>query len=128
VAGCAGFVALTIYGYHEPWSPEFGVKPLPASIVGIEDGPVAAGAKLVHSKGCLYCHHIDGYGGHRGPELSLIGKALTREELIIRINNGGYNMPAFASSVTSQELSRIVDFLQTRREDGPVLKRATVEE
>ena len=76
---------------------------------------VAEGAKLVHSKGCLYCHDVDGFGGHRGPELSLIGKTLTRDELIIRINNGGYNMPSFAGSVTSQELSDIVDFLQTRK-------------
>ncbi|MEX0867968.1 MAG: cytochrome c, partial [Pirellulales bacterium] len=65
-------------------------------------------------KGCMYCHNIDGYGGHRGPELSSIGKQLTRQDIIIRINNGGYNMPSFAGSMTSEELSDICDFLQTR--------------
>ena len=115
IAAIAGFVVLTIYGYREPWSPDFDVQPLPANVVGVERGSVAEGAKLVHSKGCLYCHDVDGFGGHRGPELSLIGKTLTRDELIIRINNGGYNMPSFAGSVTSQELSDIVDFLQTRK-------------
>jgi ubiquinol-cytochrome c reductase cytochrome b subunit len=71
----------------------------------------------MHIKGCLYCHDISGYGGHRGPELTEIGKLLTRDDLIIRINNGGHNMPAFASSISSDELHLIVDFLLTRGVD-----------
>lgn len=123
VAGLTGLVVLTIYGYHEPWSPDFGVKPLTKEIIGTDTGPVAHGGALVHSKGCLYCHNIDGHGGHRGPELSTIGQQLTRQELIIRINNGGYNMPAFAGSVTADELKDIVDFLETRRpKDAPAPK------
>ncbi len=122
IGGFASFIVLTVYGYYEPWSPDFDVQPLPASIVGTDTGTVAEGARLVHSKGCLYCHDIAGYGGHRGPELSRIGKELTRAELIIRINNGGYNMPAFAGSVSSDELSKIVDFLQTRTGDEAVAK------
>lgn len=116
VAALAGFVVLSIYGYREPWSPDFGVPELPQSAVGVEQGPVADGAKLVHSKGCLYCHKIDGIGGHRGPDLSNIGQQLTRDDLIIRINNGGYNMPSFAGSITADQLSDILDFLQTRRQ------------
>lgn len=114
IAGVTGFIILTLYGYHEPWSPDFGVEPLPNQVVGTEDASVVKGAELVHSKGCLYCHNIDGFGGHRGPELSTIGQQLTRDDLIIRINNGGYNMPAFAGTVTAEELTHIVDFLQTR--------------
>jgi ubiquinol-cytochrome c reductase cytochrome b subunit len=118
IGGTAALVVLTIYGYREPWSPDFGVPPLPTSVVGVAEGPVADGAKLVHSKGCLYCHDIDGYGGHRGPELSNIGNQLTRADLIIRINNGGYNMPAFAGSISSAELAQVLDFLETRRQAG----------
>ena len=124
IAGLAAFVVLTIYGYREPWSPDFGVEPLPESVVGVSDGPVARGAELVHSKGCLYCHDIDGYGGHRGPALSQIGKELTRDDLIIRINNGGYNMPAFAGSISSEELDDVIEFLMTRgTDDGAAGKR-----
>jgi ubiquinol-cytochrome c reductase cytochrome b subunit len=60
IAAFTAFVVLTIYAYYEPWSPDFGVPPLPAKVVGAESGPIAEGAALVHSKGCLYCHDIDG--------------------------------------------------------------------
>jgi len=119
VAAFTGFVVLSVYGYREPWSPDFGVPELPRSVVGADRGPVAEGAKLVHSKGCLYCHAIAGIGGHRGPDLSNIGQQLSRDDLVIRINNGGYNMPAFAGSITAEQLSDILDFLQTRREPDP---------
>tara|TARA_R110002111_G_scaffold227346_2_gene288911 strand:+ start:38508 stop:39944 length:1437 start_codon:yes stop_codon:yes gene_type:complete len=114
IFGSVAFIVLTIYGYKKPWSPDFGVKELPVSVVGTDHGPLAEGAKLMHIKGCLYCHDIGGYGGHRGPELTVIGKLLTRDDLIIRINNGGHNMPAFASSISDSELQLIVDFLLTR--------------
>ncbi len=117
IAAVAGFLVLTIYGYLEPWSPDFGVSELPASVVGVDQGPVFEGAKLAHEKGCLFCHTIDGHGGHRGPDLSNIGQQLTRDDLVIRINNGGYNMPAFASSLDTDQLSNIVDFLLTRSDD-----------
>ncbi len=116
IASFASFIVLTMYGYREPWSPDFDVPELPQSVIGAEQGPVFEGARLVHSKGCLYCHEINGYGGHRGPNLSNIGQQLSRANLIIRINNGGYNMPSFASSLNSQELSNIIDFLMTRVE------------
>ncbi|MDB4639419.1 cytochrome c, partial [bacterium] len=114
VFGFTALVVLTIYGYKKPWSPDFGVKPLPASVVASSDPAIVHGAELVHQKGCLYCHDINGYGGHRGPGLSDIGQRLTQPELIIRINNGGYNMPSFAASLTAAELADMVAFLETR--------------
>ncbi|MFO0874497.1 MAG: cytochrome c [Phycisphaerales bacterium] len=125
MAAFVGFIVLTVAGYRAPWSPDFGVQPLPAALVDAAQASVPAprratvarGADLVHAKGCLYCHDIDGHGGHRGPELSPIGELLTRDQLVIRITNGGHNMPAFASALTSEELDAIVAFLQTRRGD-----------
>jgi ubiquinol-cytochrome c reductase cytochrome b subunit len=109
-------IVLTIYGYRSPWSPDFGVPPLSTDVVNSTDAGVVQGAVLVHEKGCLYCHNINGTGGHRGPELSTIGDRLDRQDLVIRINNGGYNMPSYAASITADELALIVEFLQTRRD------------
>ncbi len=126
IAGFVGFVVLTIYGYREPWSPDFDVEPLPLNVIvqplpesirgTAHEQTIVRGGALVHKKGCLYCHYIDTQGGHRGPELTYIGDRLTREDLIIRINNGGHNMPSFAASMNADELVHIVDFLQSRRE------------
>ena len=120
VFGFTALVVLTIYGYKKPWSPDFGVKPLPAVLVASSDPKIMHGAELVHQKGCMYCHEIDGYGGHRGPQLSDIGQRLTQPELIIRINNGGYNVPSFAASLNADELSDMVAFLETRTQVPPV--------
>ncbi|PQO41087.1 cytochrome b N-terminal domain-containing protein [Blastopirellula marina] len=120
VFGATAFVVLTIYGYRKPWSPDFSVKPLPPEIVNSKDPHIEKGAQLVLQKGCLYCHNIDGHGGFRGPELTYIGDRLDRGELVIRITNGGYNMPSFAASLSAEEMDQIVDFLLTRTEPAPV--------
>lgn len=115
-----GFVVLTILGVQAPWSPDFGVQPLPAAIVGNVSPDAAEGAALMHQKGCLYCHDVDGHGGHRGPELSTIGTLLTRDQMVIRLMNGGTNMPSFAGTLSDEELRKIIDFLQTRTVEQPV--------
>lgn len=106
---------LWVEAVREPWSPDFTAKPLSAEIVGVSEGPIANGAKLFHEKGCEFCHQIAGNGGSRGPDLTYVGDRLTKDDLTIRIMNGGYNMPAYAGNLSPADLEDLLIFLGSRR-------------
>lgn len=108
--------SLWIAGAHSNWSPDFDPKPLSAQVVGASSGPVWEGAQLFHDKGCENCHLIGQDGGRRGPDLTRIGDLLTRNEIILRISNGGRNMPSYAAILKPDDLNKIVAFLQTRKQ------------
>ena len=110
-----GIGALWYAGINADWSPDFDAPYLPESIVGTATGPVAEGAVLFHDKGCIRCHRIADIGGRRGPDLSTIGDVLTHDDFVIRIANGGLNMPAFAAMLKEKELNLIVKFLESRK-------------
>jgi ubiquinol-cytochrome c reductase cytochrome b subunit len=107
--------SLWIVGARSYWSPNFAAQPLSAEVVGTTEGPVAEGAKLFHDRACLNCHLIGSEGGRRGPNLSHIGALLTKEDLVIRISNGGHNMPAFAGTLSPDQVEVLVAFLQSRK-------------
>lgn len=111
--------SLWVVGAQSHWSPNFAAEPLSADVVGATSGPVAEGARNFHDKGCLNCHLIDGFGGRRGPNLSHIGDLLTHDEIVIRISNGGRNMPGFAAVLTPQELETLAAFLESRKASRP---------
>jgi ubiquinol-cytochrome c reductase cytochrome b subunit len=97
------------------WSPDFTAKPLAAAVVRSSDPAVVDGARLFHEKGCEFCHAIEGSGGERGPDLSQVASRMTPMQIEARITNGSPNMPAYAQSLTPEEVRTIAGFLATRR-------------
>jgi len=112
-------VTLWVAGANSPWSPNFNAQPLSPSVVGATNGPVFIGAQLFHSKGCLNCHLIGDDGGRRGPDLTDVASRLPRSQMILRISNGGVNMPAYAANLTQADMDALVAFLQSRKIQRP---------
>lgn len=112
--------SLWIEGARSPWSPNFNPRPLTPEIIGATSGPVFAGAHLFEQKACLNCHLIADHGGRRGPNLTYVGDRLTHDDIVIRIVNGGVNMPAFGNSLTPEEIAQITAFLESRKQPVPV--------
>jgi ubiquinol-cytochrome c reductase cytochrome b subunit len=109
-------IAVLIHlGDVAPWSPAIGIGALPPRVTNGLTGAAAQGAVVFTQKDCHSCHRIDGSGGQRGPDLTTVGDRLTRDDLTIRIVNGGTNMPAFGGNITPEQLSDVVEFLATRR-------------
>ena len=106
---------LYVTGREAPWSPVYDPQPLSAAVVGATDGPIARGAELYTSKGCQSCHAIAGNGGQYGPDLTYVGDRLRREQIIIRILNGGGGMPAYAGTLSPDEISALTDFMESRK-------------
>ena len=104
------------------WSPRFEAKGLNPAGYDASDAAVHRGAILFHDKGCEYCHEIHGQGGIRGPDLSDVANRLSAQQMERQILTGGYNMPAYAGILQSNEVDDLVTFLSTMRKvPGPNL-------
>jgi mono/diheme cytochrome c family protein len=74
-----------------------------------------SGATLFHESGCEHCHGVDGRGGDLGPDLSTVGKRLSKQKIEHQIHDGGAAMPAFGDVLQPNEIKDLVDFLHTKR-------------
>ncbi len=110
---------LWVAGANSPWSPDFNAKPLSPSVVGATSGPVFIGAQLFQAKGCLNCHSIGSDGGKRGPNMTNVADRLSKDQMTMKIANGGVNMPAYAANLTPTEMDSLVAFLQSRKSQQP---------
>ena len=57
--------------------------------------------------------------GGAGPDLTWVGDRLTHGDIVIRIVNGGVNMPAFGKSLKPEELAKITAFVESRKQPVP---------
>lgn len=117
-------VVVSIVGFWRegaiaPWSPRFDAQPLTPEMVGYTTGPIAQGAQLFHDRACEFCHTVDGRGGARGPDLTLVAHRLSVDQIKIRIANGGGNMPSFAGDLSRKEIDDLVAFLESRAARRP---------
>jgi ubiquinol-cytochrome c reductase cytochrome b subunit len=111
------YAALTVAGLQSPWVPVLVADAaLPRAVTAPLDPSARRGADLFVSKSCFACHQIAGAGGRRGPDLTTVGARLSHDRIVTRIlTGGGGAMPAYAGSITPQELADLVAFLDSRR-------------
>jgi mono/diheme cytochrome c family protein len=76
---------------------------------------IEAGAALFHERGCEHCHGPDARGTNNGPDLSTVGKRLTKEQIEKQIREGGLSMPAFGDALQPDQIQALVAFLHEKR-------------
>jgi ubiquinol-cytochrome c reductase cytochrome b subunit len=126
------FGVLTYQGATSSWSPAMSAwsgDPVPEALVRAAGPRELQGALVFQNKNCRNCHALEGSGGTRGPDLTTVGRRLTRDQLIDQISNGtpgGGNMPAYGKQVRPAEMDAMVDFLVgLRPPDVPPARPAT---
>jgi ubiquinol-cytochrome c reductase cytochrome b subunit len=122
-------VALGIFTHlagYAPWSPVMDAwsgDPIPAQYLKGRTAVERQGALVFQVKQCHNCHALAGVGGQRGPELDRVAVALTRDQLIRQVIQGGGNMPAYGKNLSPAETTALVAFLQTLHPGGQVPAR-----
>ena len=112
---------LTYEGATSPWSPQmtaWSSEPVPEQMVRDSSPVRLQGAAVFQNKDCRNCHALDGRGGQRGPDLTTVGKRLTRDQLIDQVSNGtpgGGNMPAYGKQISPAEMTCLTEFLANLR-------------
>ena len=73
------------------------------------------GAADFASSGCQHCHSIGGVGGHRGPDLSGVGRAKSKTAIRRQILDGSDVMPSFREVLAPEEIKDLVAYLRSCR-------------
>lgn len=113
------FVTYAVLGYLgnvAPWSPQMDAwsgAPVPVAMVKGLSPQQLQGAAVFQNKTCRNCHALDGSGGRRGPDLTLVADRLSNVELIRQVLQGGGNMPAYGKQLGPAEVESLVAFLET---------------
>lgn len=116
--GVIAYAALTFAGYAAPWAPYIPGPDaaLPSDVTAGLSATQARGAKLFQTSGCWSCHRVEGSGGRRGPDLTHVASRLERDRIVARIlTGGGGAMPAYAGTLSPEDVGALTEFLLTRR-------------
>ena len=76
----------------------------------------AHGAQVFTNTGCQVCHSIRGVGGHKGPDLSGVGRRKTKAEMQQQIVFGDKVMPAFGDDLDPGDLKDLITYLKSCRQ------------
>lgn len=71
------------------------------------------GAIVFQQMQCRNCHALGGIGGRRGPDLVGVSTRMTEDQLVRQVLQGSGNMPAFGSTLSPQQTTALVSFLET---------------
>lgn len=78
------------------------------------------GDEVFTTNGCLHCHSIDNVGGHRGPDLSGVGRRSSKVAMRKQIVHGSKAMPAYGDVLTHSQIDDLLSYLRScRRRPAP---------
>jgi mono/diheme cytochrome c family protein len=77
------------------------------------------GATVFADNGCHHCHSIRHDGGSKGPDLSGVGRSLSKTQIRTQILQGGHQMPSFADILQKSEVDDLVAYLHSCRDKKP---------
>ena len=78
-------------------------------------GQRARGAAVFETSGCQHCHTIQKVGGHKGPDLSGVGRRIPKNGLREQIVHGSKIMPAFGDVLAPDEINDLIAYLHSCR-------------
>ncbi len=84
--------------------------------IASSQSPRARGAALFTVRGCQHCHTINNIGGHKGPNLSGVGRKVSKAAMRHQIVYGGMMMPAFGNVLQPHEIKDLIAYLHSCRE------------
>ena len=85
------------------------------------------GAAVFSGSGCRHCHSIGGVGGHKGPDLSGVGRRKSKAEMRQQIVYGSKVMPAFGDDLEPNELKDLIAYLKSCRQKPSKIERTSVQ-
>lgn len=74
------------------------------------------GAALFAESGCRHCHSIRSVGGHKGPDLSSVGRRKSAAAIREQIIHGSNIMPEFGDVLKPEEINDLIAYLRSCRD------------